>query len=418
MDAAVKSGTFDYREVAYPQTYADEDRLHAIFTDMRANAPVVWQEPVGYRPFWSVTKYADIVEISRQNEKFLNAPRAVLIDIEEEERVAAFTGGEMLLRTLIHMDNPDHRVYRALTQDWFQPKSLKRLEAGINELAKKYVDRMVELGGECDFVTDVAVWYPLRVIMMILGIPEEDEPLMLKLTQELFGARDPDMKREPISADDMGAIQDFFAYFTKLTEERRANPQDDAASIIANAQIDGKPIGHLEAMSYYIIVATAGHDTTSSATSGGMLALTQDQDQLAKLKADPSLVNSAVDEMIRWTTPVKHFVRTATEDYELRGQQIRAGDALMLHYPSANRDEEVFDDPFSFKVDRSPNKHIAFGYGPHLCLGQYLAKIEMRALYAELIPRLGEIELAGEPALVESQFVSGLKRLPVRYKLA
>lgn len=417
MATVAPTETFDYRDVAYPETYTDEDRLYAIFADMRRNAPVVWQEPEGYRPFWSITKYDDIVEISRQNELFLNGPRAVLIETAEEERVAAMTGGEMLLRTLIHMDNPDHKLYRGLTQEWFQPKNVNTLRDRIAKLAKQTVDHMAELGGECDFVTEAAVWYPLRVILLILGAPPEDEAMMLKLTQELFGARDPEFQRELLSAEDMGVVGDFFEYFTKMTEERRANPQDDVASVIANAKIDGEPIGHLEAMSYYVITATAGHDTTSSSTSGGLHALIENPDQLAKLKADPSLIPSAVDEMIRWATPVKHFMRTATEDYELRGQTIRAGDAVMLHYPSGNRDEEVFDDPNSFKVDRSPNKHIAFGYGPHLCLGQFLAKLEMRVLFEELIPRLGEVQLAGDPAWVQAAFVSGLKRLPIRYQL-
>lgn len=413
----MQADTLDYAAIADPRTWGDEPLLHALLDDMRRNAPVVWVEPPGFRPFWAVSRHADIMEIERQNERFLNGPRAVLQSIEQEDAVRAFTGGShLLLRTLIHMDNPDHRVFRALTQEWFQPRSLKRLQDGIADLARRTVDRMAAREGACDFVGEVAVWYPLHVIMMILGAPESDEPRMLKLTQELFGPQDPDMQRQK-SAADMGTVQDFFAYFTAMTEERRADPRDDVATVIANARIDGRPIGHLEAMSYYIIVATAGHDTTSASTSGGMLALIRNPEQLARLKADPALIPSAVDEMIRWTTPVKHFMRTATEDYVLGGQTIRAGDALMLLYHAANRDEAVFEDPLSFRVDRSPNRHIAFGYGPHLCLGQYLAKMEMRALFAELLPRVESIELAGEPAFVQSSFVSGLKRLPVRYRM-
>ena len=410
----------DYIAVADPRAYADEARLHRVFADMRKNAPVHWQEPEGYRPFWSITKHADIMEISRQNDRFLNGPRAVLVPASEEERVLEMTGGShLLLRTLIHMDDPDHKLYRGLTLEWFQPKNLKTLQGKIDEIARQTVDRLVEKGGQCDFVTEVAVWYPLRVIMMILGVPEEDEARMLKLTQELFGARDPEMQRKPDDSElSTDVIQDFFAYFTAMTEDRRANPRDDVASVIANAEIGGQPIGHLEAMSYYIIVATAGHDTTSSSTAGGLLALIENPDQFAMLKNDPALLGSAVDEMIRWTTPVKHFMRTATEDYELRGKTIRKDDAVMLHYSSANRDEEVFDAPNSFRVDRSPNRHVAFGYGAHLCLGQALAKMEMRALYAELMSRLDRVELAGDPSFVEAVFVSGLKHLPIRYTLA
>ncbi|MFN3233468.1 MAG: cytochrome P450 [Alphaproteobacteria bacterium] len=416
----MSTATLDYTSVADPKAYADEKAIHALFADMRRNDPVHWQEPEGHRPFWSITKHADIMAISRRNDIFLNGPRATLATIAEEEWVKEATGGShLLLRTLIHMDNPDHKVFRGMTLDWFQPKNLNRLEAGIADLARQVVDRMEAKDGACDFVNDVAIWYPLRVIMMILGVPEEDEARMLKLTQELFGARDPELARDMEGKGlDMSVIQDFFDYFTKVTEDRRANPRDDVATVIANAKIDGEAIGHLEAMSYYIIVATAGHDTTSSASSGGLLALIQNPDELAKLKADPALLSSAVDEMIRWTTPVKHFMRTATEDYEIRGKTIRKDDAVMLHYPSANRDEEVFVDPERFRIDRSPNRHVAFGYGAHLCLGQALAKMEMRALFRELISRIDQVSLAGDPALVQATFVSGLKRLPIRYTMS
>ncbi|MEN3975542.1 cytochrome P450 [Emcibacter sp. SYSU 3D8] len=411
------STMIDYCAIADPSIWADERGLLALLDDMRRNAPVAWVEPPGFRPFWAISRHADIMELERQSDRFLNGPRAVLQSIDQEEAVRAFTGGsDQLLRTLIHMDNPDHRIFRAMTQEWFQPRSLGKLQQRITELAKRTVDRMAQ-SKYCDFVADVAVWYPLQVIMMILGAPESDEPLLLKLTQELFGPQDPDMQRQEADAPDMGTVQQFFAYFSAMTDARRANPRDDVATVIANATIDGRPIGHLEAMSYYIIIATAGHDTTSSATSGGLLALMRNPWQLARLRDDPALIPSAVDEMFRWTTPVKHFMRTATEDYTLRGQNIRKGDALMLLYHAANRDEEVFEAPNEFRVDRSPNRHIAFGYGPHLCLGQYLAKMEMRALFTELVPRLEHVELDGYPAWVQSSFVSGLKRLPIRYVL-
>jgi cytochrome P450 len=408
----------NYNDVAAPATYADQDKLDAILTDMRHNAPIALINHPDYRPFWAITKHSDIVEIERQNDLFINDPRAVLMETAAEEAIIESTGGShLLLRTLIHMDNPDHKTYRGLTQNWFLPGSLRDWEPKIEALAKMFIDRMADMGGECDFAQDVAVWYPLRVVMMILGVPEEDEARMLRLTQELFGAQDEEFQRKQQEADNSDTIQDFFMYFTQMTEDRRANPKDDAATLIANATVNGEPIGHLEAMSYYIIVATAGHDTTSSSTSGGLLALIQNPAELTKLKADPSLMGSAVDEMIRWTTPVKHFMRTATEDYVLRGQKIAKGESMMLLYPSANRDEDVFEDPFSFRIDRKANKHIAFGFGPHLCLGQYLAKMEMRMLLEELIPRLDEIELAGDPSLIAANFVSGLKHLPIRYKM-
>ena len=404
----------DYAAVANPTTFADEPALHELLTHMREHEPIPLIETSIHRPFWAISKHADIIEISRRNDLFLNAPRAVLITTEMEQ--AAEDGGNTL-RTLIHMDEPDHSAFRNLTKDWFMPANLKTVESKVEDIATRCVDRMLELGSEFDFVTDVAVWYPLRVIMMILGVPEEDEALMLKLTQELFGADDPDLQRETVSDEDrMQTIMEFFAYFTELTKARRANPGDDVASVIANAKINGEPIGEIEAMSYYIIVATAGHDTTSSSTAGGLLALMQHPQQLAKLKADLRLLPTMIEEAVRWVTPVKHFMRTAVEDYEIRGQTIKAGESVMLLYPSANRDDEVFDAPFEFRVDRRPNRHLAFGHGAHHCLGNLLAKMEMRALYRAMLERIDTIELNGEPKWVQSTFVSGLKTLPVRVK--
>jgi cytochrome P450 len=211
---------------------------------------------------------------------------------------------------------------------------------------------------------------------------------------------------------------DFFAYFTALTAQRQANPTDDLASVIANATVDGQPLGAMEQISMYVITATAGHDTTASSMAGGLHALVEHPDQLRRLQEDPSLLTTAADEMIRWTTPVKHFMRNATVPYTLRGHEFRPGDAVMLSYPSANRDEEVFDDPFRFDVGRTPNKQLAFGFGVHYCLGHLLARMELRALFRELIPRLRSIELDGDPAWMQTLFVGGLKRLPIRYELA
>ncbi|HVV65710.1 MAG TPA: cytochrome P450 [Rhizomicrobium sp.] len=413
--------------IADPKTYGDEAKIHALLARLRAEDPVHWTEPDGFRPYWAISKYADILEIERLNEAFVNEPRSTLMNIETERDLAAMWGGPdprtgrvSPFRTLIDMDNPDHRAYRGLSQAWFMPANLKKLEARVNELARRYVDLMMEKGPQCDFARDIAVYYPLHVIMSILGVPESDEPLMLKLTQELFGGADPDMKRK----DDPGAgsvqtntIMDFFVYFNKMTAERRAHPGEDLASVIANGKVNGCPLGDLETASYYIIVATAGHDTTSSTIAGGLRALIENPGEMAKLKADPGLLSSAVDEMFRWVTPVQHFMRTATEDYELRGRKIRAKDALQLLYISGNRDEEAFADPFRFKVDREPNRHVAFGYGAHVCLGQHLAKMEIRAFFRELLARLERIEFAGEPKRIQSTFVTGLKALPVRYAL-
>jgi cytochrome P450 len=412
-----------------PAAFAD-GRIHETYRWLRANEPLGVATVEGVDPFWVVTRHADILEISRQNDLFHNGDRSPTIVSQDADRqVREMMGGSPhLLRTLIHMDAPDHLKYRLLTQAWFMPQNLKRLEDQIRVLAKAAAAKMAATSGKdgvgrCDFVQEVALHYPLRVIMSIMGVPEADEPRMLKLTQELFGAADPELARDagtPPSERkfDMGVVIDFSNYFRAISEDRRAHPTDDLASLIANSQIDGQPISDLEAMSYYIIVATAGHDTTSSSTAGALWALAENAKELAKVKADPSLIPGLVDESIRWTTPVKTFMRTATEDVTFTDREIKKGDWLMLCYASGNRDEAVFEAPDEFRVDRKPNKHLAFGYGAHLCLGQHLAKMEMRILWEELLPRLSELALDGVPAMSEAIFVNGPKRLPIRFRMA
>ena len=237
----------------------------------------------------------------------------------------------------------------------------------------------------------------------------------LKLTQELFGAEDPDFKRdENALAGLIQTVADFVAYFDGITADRKATPTDDLASVIANGIINGEPIGHKEQLGYYIIAATAGHDTTSASMAGGMLALIENPDQLQLLRDNPEHIGTAVDEIIRWVTPVKHFMRTAVEDATVGNVTVRKGESVLLSYPSANRDEDVFNEPFRFDVTRSPNKHLSFGFGVHYCLGALLARMELKALLTELVPRLTHIELAGDPAFMKTLFVGGLKRLPVQ----
>ncbi len=408
-----------------PGAYAD-NRIHDTYRWLRNNEPMGMATVEGFDPFWVATKHADILEISRQNDLFHNGDRAATLTTQAaDKRVREMMGGSPhLLRTLVQMDAPDHHKYRALTQAWFMPQNLKKLEDRIRVIARASVDKMAAKGGECDFVGEVALHFPLHVIMTILGVPESDEPRMLKLTQELFGATDPELGRKPDAATtpeqsfDMSVIIDFNNYFSALSAARRANPTDDLASLIANSQIDGKPMSDFEAMGYYIIVATAGHDTTSSSTAGAMWALVDSPTELRKVKNDLSLIPGLVDESIRWTTPVKTFMRSLTADAEFAGRQMKQNDWLMLCYASGNRDEDVFEAPDQFRVDRKPNKHLAFGYGAHLCLGQHLAKMEMRILWEELLPRLESVEMAGTPAMSESFFVNGPKRLPIRFKMS
>ncbi|MDL4818376.1 cytochrome P450 [Actinomadura opuntiae] len=406
------------RALADPRAYADDARLHEALALLRRESPVQWVEAPGYTPFWAITKHADVLEIERNHEIFLNAPRPLLgtAEFDELNRQRAEQG--IALRTLIHMDDPDHRVIRAIGADWFRPRAMRALEPRVRELAKRYVDRMVELGGECDFARQVAAHFPLYVILSLLGLPESDFDRMLKLTQELFGGDDDELQRGQSNEEKLQVLLDFFAYFQSLTEERRKHPTDDLASAIANARIDGEPLNDFDTASYYVIIATAGHDTTSATIAGGLRALIEHPDQRERLTRNPELMPLAVDEMIRWVTPVKEFMRTATRDYDLRGVTIRKGDAVLLSYPSANRDEDVFGDPFAFDVGRDPNKHLAFGFGVHYCLGAALARIEVRAFFEELLPRLGSIEFAGRAESIATTFVGGLKRLPVRYSLA
>ena len=398
-----------------PAAFADDARFHDACALLRRESPVHRVEGFAdFEPFWVLTKHADIMDVETKPHLFTNAPFPVISNIAAQEQTRA--NGEML-RTLIHMDDPDHRIFRGLTAEWFLPKNLDKMQDWMAQMATTTVDRMLHHDGRCDFARDIAMHYPLGVILRILGLPETDFPRMLMLTQELFGSADPEMQRGNSIEDIQKVVMDFFAYFGELTAARRANPTNDLASVIANATIDGRLLNDLELISYYVIVATAGHDTTSSAISGGLQALVEHPDQLQRLRDDPALITKAVDEMIRWTTPVKHFMRTAQDEYEIRGVPIAKGDWLMLSYPSGNRDEDVFDDPMHFDVGRTPNKHLAFGFGVHFCLGAMLARMEMKALFTELIPRVDHIALAGEPALMHTLFVGGLKRLPIEYSV-
>ena len=400
-----------------PEAYADEALFEEACRTLRKESPFHWVEhPTGeVNPFWAVVKHADVLEIELHNDIFINEPRPVLGPASADKR--AQEEGHML-RTLIHVDDPEHRELRGVTSEWFLPKNLARLDAHIAGLATRYVDKMRDMGGSCDFARDIAMQFPLNVILAILGLPESDYGRMLRLTQELFGSADEELRRDADPASLVEVINDFFAYFTQITNDRRANPTEDLASAVANGRINGEELTMMQTISYYVIAATAGHDTTASAMAGGVCALARHPEQWARLKADPSLVATAADEIIRWVTPVKHFMRTATQDYTLAsGHTVRKGESVLLSYPSANRDEDVFDDPYVFDIGRSPNKHLSFGFGVHYCLGAMLARMEIKALLAEMVRRVDRIEVAGEPALIKTVFVGGLKHLPLEYTM-
>lgn len=398
-----------------PRRYGDMDSWRAEALALHELGPIHRVEAPGHRPFWAVIGHEEVMQVERQPKLFTNEPFPVLAT---EEAIAANEGTGPQIRTLIHMDDPDHVEYRRLTADWFKPSSLARLNDRLDELSRQALATMEAAGGEIDFNTRVATRFPLQVILAILGLPESDYDRMLQLTQELFGATDPDIGRGASPEEIQAVLFDFYQYFTALTEDRRAHPRDDLASLIANGEIRGEPMPVLEQMGYYTIVATAGHDTTSHSMAEGMYRLATAPGALERLQAEPELIANAVDEMIRLASPVRHFMRHAQADTEIGGQAIAAGDWVMLHYTAANLDPRLFDDPLVFDVARpNADKHIAFGFGIHFCLGAQLARMELRSLFGHLVPRLESVELAGEPTTSKAVFVSGHKSLPIRYRL-
>ncbi|HEY1634553.1 MAG TPA: cytochrome P450 [Acidimicrobiales bacterium] len=401
---------------AMPHRWADMDAWHEEVAQIRKANRVLPVELDGFEPFWVLTRHDDILSVARDNQRWLNTSRSVLGPEEDWTRMLA--AGIPAPRTLVHLDGKEHGDHRKVTNDWFKPAAVKHRQSRIDALADLFIDRMRDLGGECDFAQDVAQPYTLRVIMDIYGVPERDEPLMLQLTQGIFGAADPEFLGDAADPEArvIESVMKFIQYFNELTEDRRTHPADDLATLIANGQPDGCPMGDAERLWYYIIVATAGHDTTSYALAGGMEALLRDMGQLWAIRDDPELAIAAADECIRWTTPVRHFLRYATEDIDIGGATIPRNGRVLLSYPSANRDEEVFSESMTFDVRRSDaDRLISFGGGAHFCLGSQFARREVRTMLSRLSPQLDDIELVGPPQWSESAFVSGVKHLPVRY---
>lgn len=418
------------RAVIDPKSYGTWDPLLDQFDALRAKAPVarVVAPQDEHEPFWLVSGFDEVMKVSKDNATFLNRPKSAVFTLRVGDMLArSITGGSPhLVDSLVAMDAPKHPKLRRLTQDWFMPKNLSKLDGEIRKIANESIDRMLAAGEEGDFIPLVAAPYPLHVVMQILGVPPEDEPKMLFLTQQMFGGQDEDMNKsgikdlppEQISQIVAGAVAEFERYFAGLAAERRRNPGEDVATVIANAVIDGEPMSNRDTAGYYIIVASAGHDTTSASSAGAVLALARDPDLFARAKADRSLLPGIVEEAIRWTTPVQHFMRTAARDTELGGQQIAEGDWLMLNYVAANHDPAQFPEPRKFDATRPANRHAAFGAGSHQCLGLHLARLEMRILLDVLLDRVESLELAGSPRRVNSTFVGGFKALPLRWKAA
>lgn len=317
-------------DIVNPAVMGDEKSMHALFHELRRDTPVAYFDHPDFEPFWTLTRHEDIQYVSQHNDLFINAPRTVIVQRAFEEMLLENFGTRNGLETLIHMDNPKHRELRGVTRDWFKPGPIGKLKPLVEGIAKAHVDKMEALGGECDFVKDIALLYPLRIIMSIIGVAPEEEGMMLKLTQELFGSEDPEQGRGGDLEDRMSVLMDFFTYFKGVVEDRKANPSDDLASVLANAVVNGEPMEELDQISYFIITATAGHDTTSATIGGGLKAFLEHPGQLEKLKANPELCQSAAREMIRWVSPVRHMMRTCAEDAEFQGQKIAAAESLAL----------------------------------------------------------------------------------------
>ena len=398
--------------------WADMDAWHEQVAALRRAQAVVRVDDPGFSPFHVLTRHADVLAVSRDNARWHNTPRSVLgPDADWQEMVDS---GMPMPASLVHLDGAVHRGHRAVTNDWFKPAAVRHRQPRIDQLADLYVDRLRELGGACDFARDIAQPYTLRVIMDIYGVPEEDEPLMLDLTQGIFGAADPEFLGDAGDPGErmMASVMQFISYFNELTADRRAHPADDLATVIANGEVDGCPMGDVERLWYYIIVATAGHDTTSFALAGGMEQLACQPEQLFGLAGDDAAVVNAAEEILRWTSPVRHFLRYATEPATVAGVDIPEGGRVLLSYPSANRDEDVFADPATFDVRRADaDRQVGFGGGAHFCLGAQFARRELRTMLHRLSREVTHLELAGDPEWAHSHFVSGVKHLPISYRM-
>ena len=395
-----------------PASYSAKGYPYDDWESLRKSAPVEHFQPDGWPPFWAITRHADIIEISKNPQSFLSKDG---INFDKQNLRGE---SEVQMRTIIEMDNPDHRKFRAVASPFFTPRSLGVWDHVIEEMARQLIDGLGE-EGECDFVAEIASIHPLKIISRILGAPEEDEPFILKTTNEIFGRDDPEFQREgkDPQASVMAAALDFHAYFSKILVDRRANPRDDLVSVFANARVDGEPMNEADTMGYLLVMFIAGHETTRGALSGGMKALLDHPDQLAKWQADPSLNKRAIEEILRYVTPVNTMARTVAKDVEVGGRKLSEGERLVMFYASANRDEAVFDAPNEFRVDRNPNPHLAFGIGEHFCIGSHLARKTTGALFAELLPRLESVEAVGEAERVASNLVPGVKHLPIRYRI-
>jgi cytochrome P450 len=413
--AAAADLPLDQLEVLDPDVFFNEGYPHDAWARLRTESPIHYFGGAKL-PFWAITKHEDITTISKQPDLFLNGPRLFIHPrVEETAGELEGLGGFERPQTLIEMDNPRHRAHRKLISSRFTPAALKKIHSEVDRIARKFVDDMLAEGeGEVDFVEKIAAPLPIAVIGWLLGVPESDWMQLYDWTNRMLGFDDPEFN---LSDDNEGAraIVELFGYFTSLVEARKKDPKDDLITVFSHAEIDGEKLPLLDVLAWCQIIVSAGNETTRNATTGGMLALIEHESERRKM-ADPANLRSGIEEILRWTSPIIHFARTASADTVVGGHAIKEGDVVALFYPSANRDEDVFDEPYRFDVTRKPNRHLAFGVGEHFCAGAHVARLELEMAYKYLLPRLEEVELAGEPDRLRSNLVGGIKRLPIRFK--
>ncbi len=381
---------------------------HDTFRALRREAPIYFQkERNGRRGFWVVTKYDDIVVASKDPQRFSSARGGTNIEDFPEEDLS------LIRLMMLNMDPPQHAKFRRLVNFGFTPLVISFLEPRIRLVTAQILDKIARRG-EADFVTTVAAELPLQVIAELLGIPMADRQQLFDWTNRLVGFNDPEFGSS--IEDSKAAALNVWMYANRLAEERKKNRDEhDLASILMNAEVDGFRLSEAEFDAFFLLLAVAGNETTRNLVSGGMFALMEHPAERRRLLDDPSLIPSGVEEMLRWVTPVVCFRRTATCDTELRGQKIRENDKVVLYYSSANRDESVFPDPDRFDVGRTPNEHLAFGVGEHFCLGSSLARLEIRIMFTEILRRFPDMELAGPVSRLRSDFLNGIKHMPVRF---
>jgi cholest-4-en-3-one 26-monooxygenase len=379
---------------------------HDAFRVMRKEAPIYFHKEPNGRGFWCVTKHDDVITVSKDPHTFSSKRGATNIQDYAEEDLS------VMQMMMLNMDPPQHNQFRKLASTGFTPRMVARLEARIRESAKDIVDQIAKKG-ETDFVTSIAAELPLRAIADLLGVPQEDRHKLFDWSNRLIGFDDPEFQTS--LEDGKAAATELWMYATSLAEERRDKKGEDLVSVLINAEIDGERLSEMEFSSFFLLLAVAGNETTRNLISGGMLALTENPAERARLTKDASLIPSAVEEMLRWVTPVMYFRRTATKDTVLRGQKIREGEKVVMYYSSANRDEDVFANSERFDVGRTPNDHLAFGAGQHFCLGSNLARLEIRVMFEELMKRIPDFELAGPVRRLRSNFINGFKQIPIRY---